>query len=363
MKLTIDKRIKEIPFYPKAQMYGFEEGWVRLSSNENALPPSPKVLTSLVDALPYINRYPGGEFELKGLLAERFGVTGEQVVVGNGSNELIEMVLRAMKTEGRSEIVITDPSFPFYTIAGQIYGYEAVKVPLHGMTVDLDRVAGAVNTATRIVFLNNPLNPTGTIYDDEAFGAFMGKMPPNVLIVVDEAYAEFAESPAFPKTLSWVEGHPVLVLRTFSKAYGLAGLRIGYGIGNPSIVPFVERTKQPFSVNALALVAAQAALGDDDYLAAVLKNNASAKRYLYEEADGLGIPYVPSEANFVLLHIGDDAEVLTKRLFDERVVVRWMGAYGLPGHIRVTLGRPEENRRFVELLKRMIGEERSRRNR
>jgi histidinol-phosphate aminotransferase len=357
MKLTIDDRIKEIPFYPKAQMYGFEEGWIRLSSNENAFPPSQKVLTSLLDALLHINRYPGGEFELKNSLAKKFAVTPEQVVIGNGSNELIEMSLRAMKSEAKDRIVISDPSFAFYTIAARIYGYETVKVPVRDMKVDLDLVADAVDSRTRIVFLNNPLNPTGTIFEEDALSAFLKKMPPEVLIVVDEAYAEFVESRAFPRTLSMIDDYPILILRTFSKAYGLAGLRVGYGIGNPAIVPFVERTKQPFSVNAMALIAAAAALMNGDYLQSVLNNNGKVKRFLYDALDGLGVQYVPSEANFVLLFLGHKAEAITKRLFDERVVVRWMGAYGLPEYVRVTLGRLEENRRFVELLKRILNEE------
>jgi histidinol-phosphate aminotransferase len=357
MKLTVDSRIKEIPFYPKAQMYGFDAGWMRLSSNESAFPPSQKVLTSLLDALLSINRYPGAEFELKSRLAEKSAVKPEQVVIGNGSNELIEMSLRAMQSGAQRKIVISDPSFAFYTIAGQIYGYETVKVPVRDMKVDLDTVAEAIDGETRIVFLNNPLNPTGTIFEEDAFSSFLKKVPPEVLVVVDEAYAEFVENQAFPHTLSMIEEYPILALRTFSKAYGLAGLRVGYGIGSASIVPFVERTKQPFSVNAMALIAAAAALTDSDYLNFILDNNGKVKRFLYDALDGLGIHYVPSEANFVLLLLGDKAEAITRRLFDERMVVRWMGAYGLPEYVRVTLGRLEENRRFVELLKRILNEE------
>ncbi len=359
MKLTIDDCIKEIPFYPKAQLYGFEEGWVRLSSNENAFPPSQKVLTSLMDILLYVNRYPGGEFELKTRLAEKYSVKPEQVVIGNGSNELIEMAMRAMKTEADSKIVISDPSFAFYSIAAKIYGYETVKVPTKDLKVDLDLVAEAIDGETRIVFLNNPLNPTGTMFEHDAFVAFLKKVPPEVLIVVDEAYAEFAENEAFPQTLSMVDEHPVFMLRTFSKAYGLAGLRIGYGIGGASLVPFVERTKQPFSVNTMALVAAQAALTDQDYLNAILKNNSKAKLFLYDALDRLHVSYVRSEANFVLIFVGHRAEAVTRRLFEQKMVIRWMGAYGLPEYVRVTIGKEEENRRFVGLLERILNEEAS----
>jgi histidinol-phosphate aminotransferase len=352
MKLTIHEDVKKIPYYPKAMMYGFDEGWVRLSSNENPFPPSPKVFSSILDALFFTNRYPGGELELKAAIAKKLGTGPEQVLIGNGSNELIEMTLKAMKHEKRNKVIISDPSFAFYAIAAQVYGYEVSKVPLVDMRVDLSLISKQIDKATRVIFLNNPLNPTGTIFRQEHFEDFLKTIPPEVLIVVDEAYAEFVESAEFPHTIKYIAERPVLVLRTFSKAYGLAGLRIGYGIGEESLIAFLERTKQPFSVNMMALIAAQAALSDGVYLKKVLRNNKNGKLYLNKALKELSLEFIPSEANFLLVKLGKEAEEITKKLFEEKVLVRWMGAYELPDFIRVSVGRTDENRRFIEALRR-----------
>jgi histidinol-phosphate aminotransferase len=354
MKLTIHEDIKKIPYYPKAMMYGYDEGWVRLSSNENPFPPSPKVFSSILDALFFTNRYPGGELELKSAIAKKLGTRTEEVLIGNGSNELIEMTLKAMKHEKKNKVIISDPSFAFYAIAAQVYGYEVCKVPLVDMHVDLSLISKQIDKATRVIFLNNPLNPTGTIFWQEHFEDFLKTVPPEVLIVADEAYAEFVESAKFPHTIKNIAERPVLVLRTFSKAYGLAGLRIGYGIGEGSLVSFLERTKQPFSVNMMALIAAQAALSDGVYLKKVLRNNKNGKLYFNKALKGLSVEFIPSEANFILVKLGKDAEAITKRLFEEKVLVRWMGAYGLPDFIRVSVGRMDENKRFIEALRRVI---------
>lgn len=353
MKLTIHEDVKKIPYYPKAMLYGFDEGWARLSSNENPYPPSQKVFSDIFDALFFTNRYPGGEAELKAAVAKKFDTAPEQVLIGNGSNELIEMTLRAMKHETRNRIIISDPSFAFYAIAAQIYGYEVRTVPLVDMHVDLGLISSRIDDATRVIFLNNPLNPTGTIFVQEDFENFLKTVPPEVLVVVDEAYAEFVESGQFPRTIKDVSEWPVLMLRTFSKAYGLAGLRVGYGIGERSLISFLERTKQPFSVNMMALIAARAALSDNAYLKKVLKNNQKGMHFFYEALRELSVEFIPSEANFLLIKLGKEAEGITKKLFDEKVVVRWMGAYGLPDFIRVSVGTMNENRRFVETLRRV----------
>jgi histidinol-phosphate aminotransferase len=282
MKFSISDSVKNIPHYPKALMYGHEDGWVRLSSNENPYPPSEKVFESIFDALFAINRYPGGEKELKDDLAALYRLSGDNFLIGNGSNELIEMSFRAMKHDDRNGVIVTESSFAFYEIAARIYGYETKKVPLTGFRTDLSEIAAQIDDRTRIIFLNNPLNPTGTIYGEEEFRSFMDRVPPDILVVVDEAYAEFAESDIFPATPACIDKYPVLVLRTFSKAYGLAGLRVGYGIGDAALVSFLERTKQPFSINLIAILAARAALKDEARLATVLTNNRSAKRFYYD---------------------------------------------------------------------------------
>ena len=354
MTLFVDEAIKRIPHYPRAMMYGLEEGWTRLASNENPYPPSPEALARILDALLDMNRYPGGEGDLKSAIAGLYKINADQVVLGDGSDELIEMVLRAMKHKERNKVIVCDPSFPFYTIASAIYGYEVEKVPLADMKVDLVSVRKAIDERTRVVFLNNPLNPTGTIFGEESFRALCRDLPPDLLIVVDEAYAEFAESGDFPDSFSYVGDYPVLVLRTFSKAYALAGLRVGYGVGEASLISYLERTRQPFSVNELALIGAKAALEDRDYLAKVLKNNRKGKEFLYGALRGLSLEYVPTEANYILFRAGDQAESAVKRLFEEKILVRWMGAYKLPDYIRVSVGTPEENSRFIEALSRIL---------
>jgi len=354
VKLSISDSVKNIPYYPKAMMYGHEDGWIRLSSNENPYPPSEKVMESILDALFALNRYPGGEKELKDDLAARYGLAGGNFLIGNGSNELIEMSFRAMKNDLRNGAVITESSFAFYDIAARIYGYETKKVPLSGMRTDLAALAAAIDENTRIVFLNNPMNPTGTIFEEKEFERFIGSLPRDVLVVVDEAYAEFAESRKFPKTTAYIEDFPVLILRTFSKAYGLAGLRVGYGIAGSSLASFLERTKQPFSVNLIALIAARAALSDETYLQKVLSGIGLTKVFYYNALKEMSLEYVPTEANFVLVRVGNKAEEITKKLFDRKVLVRFMGAYGLPDHIRISFGTPYENTRCIEELKRII---------
>lgn len=354
MNLTIDEAVKNIPYYPKAMMYGIEEGWTRLASNENPFPPSEKVLSHIMDALFDMNRYPGGEWDLKSAIGDHYGVNADQVVLGDGSDELIEMILRALKHDGRNGVVVSDPAFPFYGIASAIYGYEVRKIPIADMKVDLAAMRDAIDDTTRVIFLNNPLNPTGTIFDEEAFHLFIHDLPGDVLVVLDEAYAEFAESAKFPHTSAYVNDHPLVMLRTFSKAYALAGLRVGYGIGEASLMSYLERARQPFSVNVLALIGAKAALADRDYLGRVLKNNRKGKEYIYAALKRLSLDFVPTEANFILFKCGDQAEDAVKRLFEEKILVRWMGAYKLPEYIRVSVGKSDENERFIEALSRMI---------
>jgi len=354
MKLVIHDNIKKIPYYPKAMMYGMEDGWIRLASNENPFPPSAMVLSSIVDAITSVNRYPGGEAELKTTVAIHYGVSPEQVVFGDGSDELIEMVLKTMKYDGKNKVVISDPSFAFYSIASMIYGYEVCRVPLVDMKVDLNTIREAIDEHTRIVFLNNPLNPTGTIFENKDFEKFLREIPPDILVVADEAYAEFAESKQFPRSVEYVNDFPLLVLRTFSKAYGLAGLRIGYGIAEESLISYLERTKQPFSVNMVALVGAHAALKDTAYLKKILNNNKKGKRFLYDALKEIPVNFIPTEANFILVKIGKKAEDIVKKLFGKQILVRWMGAYNLPDYIRVTIGRMEENEKFIEVLRKLM---------
>jgi histidinol-phosphate aminotransferase len=354
MKFSVADSIKDIPYYPKAALYGSEAGWTRLASNENPFPPSSKVLAAILEGIFDVTRYPESEFELKTLIAKKYGLQPENVIVGNGSNELIESALRACRYDTRNQVVLHEPSFAFYTIAARIYGYEPVAVRFPELTVRLDQIAERIDGSTRVVFLNNPNNPTGTIFEEKSFRKFLDRLPPDVLVVVDEAYAEFATSDAFPKSVSYIRDYPVLVLRTFSKAYGLAGLRVGYGLAEESLASYVERTKQPFSVNMMALIAAKAALSDEQYVTKILASNAKGKTFLYDLFRELGLSYLPTEANFVLFRVGSQAEAVVKKLFEQKVLVRWMGAYGLPEYIRVTIGTADENKSFADALKRSL---------
>jgi histidinol-phosphate aminotransferase len=355
MNITVDPSIQKVPFYPKAALYGADSSWTLLSSNENPYPPSPKVIESLVNAILDVNRYPESESELKSLLATKYGIKPQNIVIGNGSNELIESSLRAMKSTTRTKVITTDPSFAFYPIASRIYGFEPEAVPLDGHRLNLDKVAECIDERTRVIFLCNPNNPTGTAFDDKAFLKFLKALPSEILVVVDEAYAEFADKKKFPKSISYINDYPLVVMRTFSKAYGLAGLRIGYGIGEEKLMSFLERTKQPFSVNMLALIAARAALSDEAHLTKVLENNAKGKAFLYDSFKALKMEFIPADANFVLVHLGKDAESITKRLFEKKILIRWLGGYGLTEYVRVTVGTMEENRRFLEALKKVAG--------
>jgi histidinol-phosphate aminotransferase len=352
MNITVDPSIQKVPYYPKAALYGADSSWTLLSSNENPYPPSPKVIDSIVNAVLDINRYPESETELKVLLAAKYGVKPQNIVIGNGSNELIESSLRAMKYQGRTKVITTDPSFAFYPIASQIYGFEPEAVPLEVHRLNIDKVAARIDEKTRVIFLCNPNNPTGASFDDKTFLKFLKALPPEVLVVVDEAYAEFADQKKFPKSIRYINDYPLVIMRTFSKAYGLAGLRIGYGIGEEKLMSFIERTKQPFSVNMFALIAAKAALSDEAHFAKVLENNTKGKAFLCDAFKALKIDYFPTEANFVLVHLGKEAESIVKRLFEKKILIRWLGGYGLTEYVRVTVGTMDENKRFLEALKK-----------
>ena len=354
MNISIDPSIQKVPFYPKAALYGADPSWTLLSSNENPCAPSPKVIESIVNAVLDINRYPESEGELKALVADKYGIAPQNVAIGNGSNELIESSLRAMRYPGRNKVVIAEPSFAFYPIAAQIYGFEAVSVRFDSLTVNLQEVMKALDDRTRVVFLCNPNNPTGTAFDEKSFVAFLKALPSEILVIVDEAYAEFSDKKRFPKSLKYINDFPLFILRTFSKAYGLAGLRIGYGMGEEKLVSYIERTKQPFSVNMLALLAAKAALSDQEHLTRVLDNNQKGRAYMYDSLGALGLEFIETEANFILVRIGAAAEAVTKKLFEKKILIRWLGGYGLSDCVRITIGTMNENRRCIEALKKVI---------
>jgi histidinol-phosphate aminotransferase len=329
---------------------------IKLASNENPLGPSPKAIEAIAKALPQLHRYPDGSaFYLKRRLAELHGVSPDEIIVGNGSNELIEMVVRTF-VRPRDEVVMADQAFVVYRMVTQAVAATPRIVPLRHFTHDLEAMADAVSSRTRLVFVANPNNPTGTIFRRPAWESFLQALAGRQLLVVaDDAYAEFVTDPDYPDTIA-CRGDgavPVVSLRTFSKLYGLAGLRIGYGVAPVGVVDALGRVRQPFNVNALALVAAQAALDDTEHVRRTLALNRDGMAYLTREFDRLGVPWVPSSANFILVKVGKGSRVY-EALLRDGVIVRPMDGYGFPEHLRVTIGLPEENERCIRALEAVL---------
>jgi histidinol-phosphate aminotransferase len=334
--------------------YGIRDS-IKLASNENPLGPSSRAVTAMRAAIGAVHRYPdGGGFYLKQKLAEKLGVGTEQVALGNGSNEILELLARSFLRPGE-DAVMSEQAFVIYASVVQAAAGIPRSVPLREFTHDLDAMASVVGKATRLVFLGNPNNPTGTIYRRDAFERFLARIPKDVIIVADDAYAEYVEDPEYPSTLEHHKPDRLLVtLRTFSKIYGLAGLRIGYGVGPPEVIAALERVRQPFNVNSLAQVAALAALDDEEHVERSRRTNREGMRFLEREFARLGLAYVPSQANFVLVRVGD-GEKIYEKLLRQGVIVRPVGGYGFPEHVRVTVGTAEENRRFVAALEKALG--------
>ncbi len=329
-------------------------GSIKLASNENPLGPSPLAIKSLRKGLKDLNRYPDGScYYLRQALSERLRVRPEEILFGNGSNEIIELAVRTFLSPG-DEAVIAHPSFVVYSTIVQAVHGKNIIVPLKGWRYDLQEVASGITEKTKIVFIANPNNPTGTINTKSEMSAFMKKIPEGVLIVVDEAYYEYVASSDYADSMKYFrEGRDILILRTFSKIYGLAGLRIGYGMARAEIIAEMNKVRQPFNINSLAQKAAVAALGDEKHLAKTRLINEKGKKYLYKNLDAVKINYVPTEANFIYIHLEDKtAFPIYTSLLKKGVIVRPMG----DNAIRVTIGLPKENRRLIEALKIVIRE-------
>jgi histidinol-phosphate aminotransferase len=327
-------------------------GSIKLASNENPFGPSPKALAAVRGALPDLHRYPDGAcFALRERLARERGVAPEQLVFGCGGDEILELLAKCLLGPG-DEVVHAWPSFAMYPIVVRGMGGTPVPVPLDaGAVHDLPALAAAIGPRTQLVFVCNPNNPTGTSVGAADFDRFVGELPEHVVLAVDEAYVEYARRPDFPDALAWVRRRPgTLVLRTFSKLYGLAGLRIGYGIADPELAGYLQRARHPFNVNRLAEVAALAALDDAEHVERTLRNNAEGIAYLTRELSRLGIEVLPSDANYVCARAGAEAY---PKLLREGVIVRPLRSFGLPDHVRITVGLPEENERVVKALRRL----------
>lgn len=334
---------------------------VKLASNENALGPSPKAVAAARAVLGNLHRYPdGGCFALRNKLARHLRVSPDQLVFGNGSDELLVFAVRAFAGKG-DEIVIADPTFLIYEIAGQAENAAVVKVPMKDFHYDLDAMRKAVTARTKLVFIANPDNPVGTIVTEKALTRFLKTLPPRVIVVLDEAYFEFAqERRTYPHSLKLLTQFPNLVVtRTFSKAYGLAGLRVGYAVARADVAAALSKVREPFNVNLPAQAAALAALDDARHLRRTLRLVNKGRRYLTEELEKLGGRCLDTATNFVLSDLGRDTQPLYQALLKKGVIVRPMKAWGLPTFIRVTIGKRDENRRFVQALREVLASSRT----
>ncbi|MDA8084314.1 MAG: histidinol-phosphate transaminase [Nitrospiraceae bacterium] len=324
---------------------------VKLASNENPVGPSPAALRAVQGAFADIHRYPDGAgYYLKQALAKKLGVAEDALILGNGSNELLDIAVRTFMKQG-DDAVMAAPSFVVYAMAVRSVGGRPIQVPLKDFTHDLGAMADAITPATKMVFIANPNNPTGTINTREEFDRLMARVTEEMLVVVDEAYYEYVTDGSYADSMKHLcAGKNLLILRTFSKIYGLAGLRIGYGIGRKEVLNDMNRIREPFNTNTIAQRAALAALADDGHVSRSLEVNEKGRQYLYRELGGMGFSYVPTHANFIYMPV-DDAPMLYSALLKKGVIIRPMG----PKAIRVTIGLPEENFRFIDALKETKG--------
>ncbi len=358
--MTLEKRVKPhvaaiTPYKPGKPVEELERELgipeaVKVASNENPLGPSPRAVEAMREAAAGVNRYPDGScFRLRTKLAGRLGVSAEQLVFGTGSSEILELVAKSFLGP-EDEVVCAWPSFAMYPLVAQGMGARIVTVPLDADYVhDLPAMTGAVSERTRVVIVCNPNNPTGTSVGEKALTRFVEALPADVVLVIDEAYHEYARRPDFPNGLDWVARRPATaVMRTFSKLYGLAGARIGYGVMGAELAGYLERARHPFNVNAIAEAGACAALDDEAHVARTLALNREGADSLSRELGALGLEVTPTDANFLLVRTGAGC---FEALLHQGVIVRAMAGAGLPEHVRISIGTSEENRRLVDALR------------
>lgn len=366
-KLAVPGVQRLIPYKPGKPIEELErelglKSIVKLASNENPLGPGKKALEAIRSALPDLALYPDGSgFHLKQALAKKYAVNAEQITLGNGSNEILELVARAFLTPD-FEAVFSQHAFAVYPIVTQAVGATAVVVPASNYGHDLDAMLQSVTDRTRLVFIANPNNPTGTLLSQPALEAFLNALPDTLVCVLDEAYFEFVSTAGMQSSglagdgepvssISWLKKYPNLIItRTFSKAYGLAGLRVGYSLSSPEIADILNRVRQPFNNNMLALAAAEAALEDGEHLHNTIRNNALGMMQLTEGFKKLGLEWVPSAANFVLVDLKRPGMPIYEALLRKGVIVRPVDSYELPEHLRVSIGTSEENWLFLQAL-------------
>ena len=324
---------------------------IKLASNENSLGPSPKAVAALKKAVGSLHRYPESRCpDLRAKLAKKLRVDPESLIFGNGSDELIVLALRAFIDPGDA-VVVAAPTFLIYELQARACGASISVVPLRDFRYDLDAMKAAITPHTKLVFIANPDNPTGTYVTKRQLSAFLRDLPHETIVFMDEAYYEFAEASDYPQTLSYVSERAMIVTRTFSKAYGLAGLRVGYGIASPEIVAALDAVREPFNVNSLAQAAAAAALDDRPFLERSRRLVRGGRREIVAALDALKLRHVPSATNFILFHLGPRAQEIAQALLRQGIIIREMSGWKLDGYLRVTIGTAAENRRFVAALR------------
>ena len=325
---------------------------IKLASNENPLGPSPKALAAMRGTLTSANLYPdGGGFYLREALAGKLGVNRDQLILGAGSNEIIEFLGHAFLDRG-DEIVTSEHAFVVYKLVAAVFGAHTIEVPSPDFHHDLDGIVAAITPKTRLIFIANPNNPTGTLARQDDLDRFIERVPPRIVVVFDEAYYEYLDRP--PDTLRFIrDGRNVVTLRTFSKIQGLASLRVGYGIARPELIKVLHKTRQPFNVSGLAQTAALAGLDDDEHRSETKRVTDDGRAYLQKEFTTLGFRFVPSVANFVLVNVGDGAKIF-RALLQRRIIVRALKGYNLAAWVRISIGTTEQNRRCIEALKEIL---------
>ena len=358
LKYVSDNIKNLVPYQPGKPIEELEreigiKGVIKLASNENPLGASRMAIDAIKEYMDKkVHRYPdGGGFYLRRALAKKWGVSMESVILGNGSNEIIELLIRTLVSPG-DNAVTSENTFSVYRLIMTAANGSIITVPMKDERFDLKAIAGKRNSRTRLVFIANPNNPTGTMVTAPEMKNFMNSVPHDVMIVFDEAYAEYVTSDQYPDSLSYLkDGRNVTILRTFSKIYGLAGLRIGYGLTTVEIADMMNRVRQPFNTNALAQVGALAALEDVSHIEESRRINNEGKEYLYKEFHSMGINYIPTEANFIYFRAGDDGRAIFNAMLKDGIIIRHMGG----ANLRVTIGLPEENRKFVAALTKVLG--------
>jgi histidinol-phosphate aminotransferase len=325
---------------------------IKLASNENPLGPSPKAMEAMREALQAGHLYPdGGGFRLCNAVAKKFGLALENIILGNGSNEVLEFLGHAFLNPG-DDVVTSQYAFIVYKLIATSFGARTIEVPSPDYQQDLDRMLAAITPKTRLIFLPNPNNPTGTLLSQPAIDHFMSRISENVIVVFDEAYFEFLDDP--PDTLRFVrEGRNIVVLRTFSKIHGLAGLRIGYAVGPADLIDVLHKTRQPFNVNSIAQIGALAALEDDEHQRETKRVIDEGRVYLHEQFAKMKIPFVPGTANFVMVNLGDGYAIFEK-LLRQGIIVRPLKGYNLPEWVRISVGTMKENKKLVAALKKVM---------